>query len=167
MPASLFPIALDIVGSQWLLIPAVGVASAGVALVIGRSLFGRRQIAPRSPKKDSPPAPPDPFVHGSATERRIALRRSGKAVEVLITDAEVKEEPSRGWVVDRSTGGLCLEVIKEVEPGTVLSVRTVNAPKTVSWVQVEVKSCRAVDGNWEIGCQFVKTPPWSVMLLFG
>jgi hypothetical protein len=34
-------------------------------------------------------------------------------------------------------------------------------------VQLEVKNCRLVGSEYELGCQFVRTPPWSVLLLFG
>jgi hypothetical protein len=46
-------------------------------------------------------------------------------------------------------------------------VRTTNAPSSVPWVQIEVKSCRMIGKEHELGCRFVRTPPWSVMLLFG
>ena len=109
----------------------------------------------------------DPFIHGSALERRQALRRGGNPIAVLLTDVDIKAKPVSGWVVDRSTGGICVSVPEAVESGTVLCVRTANAPESVPWIQIEVKNCRPADGNWELGCQFVRTPPWSVLLLFG
>jgi hypothetical protein len=86
---------------------------------------------------------------------------------VFLSDAEHKTEAVDGWVTDRSTGGLAVVVGQPVEPGTILSIRTANAPDTVSWYQVEVRSCRPVEADWELGCQWVKAPPWSVLLLFG
>jgi hypothetical protein len=164
----LLPLALEY---QVWIVPVIGVASAGLALVMGRALLGRRRLKrPLRRRKTDLQATPedhDPFVHGSATERRNALRRGGNPVPVLVTDADVTRDPYRAWVLDRSTGGLCLAAPEEVATGTVLSVRTGNAPDTVPWVQMEVKSCREVDGNWELGCQFVKTPNWNTMLLFG
>jgi hypothetical protein len=88
-------------------------------------------------------------------------------VAILISDADAQAQPTNGWVVDRSTGGLCLSVPEAVTEGTVLSVRTTNAPNSVPWVQIEVKNCRLVGKEYELGCRFVRTPPWSVMLLFG
>jgi hypothetical protein len=154
----------------WIFPIMVGIACAGLALVMGRNLLARRRPdpGPATPKPKPDPTPvADPFVHGSATERRNALRRGGNPTPVLVTDQERTAEPFRAWVLDRSTGGLCLAVAEEVKPGTIFSVRAVNAPKTVPWVQVEVKSSREIDGNWELGCQFVKTPTWNVLLLFG
>lgn len=110
----------------------------------------------------------DPFVHGGTTDRRHALRRGGNPIAVIITDAEGQGEPLRGYVLDRSTGGLCLAVPEPVEEGSVISVKTTNAPQTTPWIQVEVRNCRPIsDSEWELGCKFEKTPPWGILLLFG
>jgi hypothetical protein len=159
--------------------PAVGVLAAVVVLFIGWMAARRRSAGsaagglPISPvgNKGSLSATPtgdaDPFLQGTNRERRGALRRGGNPVAILISNAEAQSEPTHGWVVDRSTGGLCLSVPEAVPEGTVLSVRTSNAPATVPWVQIEVKNCRLVGKEYELGCRFVRTPPWSVMLLFG
>jgi hypothetical protein len=149
---------------QWLA-PAAGVAVALVVLLISRLVSGRRKT--RETETSAPVEERDPFVHGGSSERRAALRRGGNPVAVLISDAETRAKPSTGWVIDRSTGGLCLSVPEPVVEGTVLSVRTSNAPESIPWVQLEVKNCRLVGKEYELGCQFVRTPPWSVLLLFG
>jgi len=110
----------------------------------------------------------DMFMQGAGSDRRRALRRGGNPVAVLITDAACKAEAQYGYVLDRSTGGLCLSVKGQIPEGTVLSVRTTNAPATVPWVQLEVRNCRKMNsGEYELGCKFLRTPPWSVLLLFG
>jgi len=156
--------------------PAVGVLAAIAVLVIGWMAARRRSggaIPLPSATRDkasaaaAPAAAADPFTEGTNRERRGALRRGGNPVAILISDADARAEPSHGWVVDRSTGGLCLSVPEAVAEGSVLSVRTSNAPTTVPWVQIEVKNCRLVGKEYELGCRFVRTPPWSVMLLFG
>jgi hypothetical protein len=162
--------------SEWspYLGPAVGVLAAGVVLFIGWIATRRRGSRarnfsappPLNLKAGSNPAG-DPFVQGANQERRGALRRGGNPVAILISDAEARADPTNGYVVDRSTGGLCLSVSNAIPEGTVLSVRTTNAPNTVPWVQIEVKNCRPVGSEYELGCRFVRTPPWSVMLLFG
>jgi hypothetical protein len=154
--------------SQWKewIAPVAGLGAAIVVLLAGLLLFGRRKrVRPIMPPLPAHTA--DPFLHGSAAERRSSLRRGGNPVAVLISDARARSEPVPGWVVDRSTGGLCLSVSDKLTPGTVLSVRTANAPEAIPWVQVEVKNCREAGSAYEVGCQFVRTPPWSVMLLFG
>ncbi len=48
-----------------------------------------------------------------------------------------------------------------------LSVRAANSSRGTPWIQIEVRSCRETGEDWELGCQFVKTPSWNVLLLFG
>ena len=158
--------------------PVAGLAAALVVFLICMLVIGwRRRTGRALPPVPSPSAgkasagkgatADDIFTHGSKTERRNAVRRGGNPIAILISDAEARSKPTNGYVIDRSTGGLCLTVPDEVMAGTVLSVRTLNAPESIPWVQVHVKSCRANAGEFELGCQFVRTPPWSVMLLFG
>lgn len=154
---------------EWVSV-ASGLLATALVLVIGSLLFRRRKVAYGAPpvvSRRGLSPDNDPFIHGSATERRQALRRVGNPVSVLVTNFEQTRPRFTGWVADRSTGGLCLSVPERVEPRTVLSVRTSNAPESVPWTQVEVRNCRQVEGGWELGCQFVRTPPWSVLLLFG
>ncbi len=108
----------------------------------------------------------DPFVAGSAGERRHAPRRRGGLVEVDVSDATGAAEPVRGRVVDRSVEGMCLWVEEAVPEHTILSVRPARQTRS-GWVQVEVRSCRAEDDGFEIGCRYVVTPTWSVRMLFG
>lgn len=146
-------------------IPAVGLFAAWLTLFAGRFVLSRWRAA-RAER--TPPGPAhDPFDHGSATERRDALRRKDNHVEVLVSDAEAQQEPVRAWVIDRSTGGLCLLLHEEVAPGTVLSVMPRQSPPGTPWVRAEVRSCRKDKAGYEVGCQFVRTPPWGVLLLFG
>ena len=125
---------------------------------------GSEGHGPEGPDQDSPS---DLFVGGRNKERRAALRRAGNAIPIYIADEKAEAEPITGWVLDRSTGGLCMSVEVEIEPNTVLSVRTRNAPESIPWWQIEVKSCRKSGKEYELGCMWVRTPPWSVLLLFG
>lgn len=72
-----------------------------------------------------------------------------------------------GMVVDRSVGGLCLNVSRLIEVGAVLSVKPSDATPMVPWTEIEVRSCRQEGEGWQIGCRFVRTPPWSVLMHFG
>lgn len=160
------PFGIDLPRWEIWVTPIIGLVSAGLALLMGHVLFGgrRRRFQPPTSERE---AQPDPFAYGSATERRASVRRKGKQIKVLISDAEALEAPVEGWVMDRSLGGLCLLVYRVMEPGTILSVRAAAAPQTTPWVQIEVKSSRHQENHWEIGCQYVRTPPWGVLLLFG
>jgi hypothetical protein len=145
----------------------MGMVATGLTLVAGRWLFARRAPRPTPRSQAGEASRPDPFEHGSSTEQRRALRRSGNPVEVLVSDAEVTAEPVPGWVLDRSVGGVCLALSDEVAAGTVLSLRPRQAPPGTPWVRAEVRTCKKAQDQFEVGCQFVRTPPWSILLLFG
>jgi hypothetical protein len=143
----------------------VGVFSTVLILVLGRLWLRRSRRLP-------PPAAglgvaQDPFYYGSASEKRSSSRRAGKLIKVLVTDAKAMAKPVEGWVLDRSMGGLGIALPEEFPEQTILSVRTVDAPREVPWIQVEVRRCQARGDRFEIGCQFLRTPSWSILLLFG
>jgi hypothetical protein len=100
------------------------------------------------------------------TERRQAPRRWGDPVQVSIWDGNPAMEPARGWIVNRSAGGLGVSAAQPVLEGTVLSVRVAVAPDSLGWTQLQVKSCVPSTGRWMLGCQFLQTPPREVLLMF-
>jgi hypothetical protein len=118
-------------------------------------------------------APPRPIYLSQSPspvgtpENRKHLRRDGGPVEVLISDAQAKAEPKPGSVINRSVGGLRLQVSEPATVGTTLCVRAVLAPEEVPWVRLKVKSCRQQGNYWELGGMFEAELPWSVLLLFG
>jgi hypothetical protein len=153
--------------------PAVGVTIALLVASVGYLLLGPRTPSPKTSPCPAP-APPqpkdpdyDPFLDGAALERRYGPRRKGNAVAVLISNAQATTDPFPGLVIDRSVGGLRLAVDRSLPKNVILSVRATNAPENVAWAQVEVKNSVPHGTNWELGCEFVRTPPWSVLLLFG
>jgi hypothetical protein len=103
----------------------------------------------------------------SYADRRGAVRRDGSVVRVLLSAPVFRNGVSEGFVLDRSTGGLRIAVTTELEPGSTMQVRTVNAPENVGFVTVIVRSCRPSGEFFEAGCEFEKTPPWNVLLPFG
>jgi hypothetical protein len=151
--------------TTWVIPLAVGLGATVLVLLVGWIISRQKRAAIR--RITAGTEAHDPFTEGTKQERRGASRRGGNPIAILISDAEVRATPSPGWVIDRSTGGLCLSVNDPIVEGTILSVRTSNAPETIPWVQLEVKNCRLVGREYELGCQFVRTPPWSVLLLFG
>lgn len=151
-------------------IPVIGALSASLAFLVGRRWFIAQPPRPAAAK---PPAAPEGAVKLSSTvvkkvetDRRSAPRRKGNRIEVYLTD-DSKRPPIMGWVVDRSMGGLCMIVEKPLPEGAVLNVRPRKAPQTAPWTPIEIRSCRADEGEWEVGCQFLKTPQWNDLLLFG
>jgi hypothetical protein len=152
--------------SDFLLPSLVGLGAALLAIA-GLHFFSRGRSAQAPPSPSGPQPEFDPFVQGSATEQRKAYRRAGNPIEVLLRTPGTGQEPKRGWVVNRSTGGLRLDVDQLVEEESVLEVRPSNAPPITPWVEVKVKDCRRTTDGWHLGCQFVRTPPWALLLMFG
>jgi hypothetical protein len=108
----------------------------------------------------------EPPEHSYA-DRRGAVRREGTVVRVLLAAPPFRNGVGEGFVLDRSTGGLRIAVTTPLEPGITVQVRATNAPETVGFVGVLVRSCRKTGEFFELGCEFEKTPPWNVLLLFG
>lgn len=132
-------------------------------------LFGDPARPPSAPPQwvQAPPAAEvDPFRSGGGGEKRGSLRRQGTVVRVAVADADFNEM-EHAWVVDRSVGGLGLALSKPLAPGTALCVRPLAAADVAGWVEVTVRNCSPQGERWKVGCQFVRTPPWSILLLFG
>lgn len=108
----------------------------------------------------------DPPDHSYA-DRRGSMRREGSLVRVILAAPSFRNGFGEGIVLDRSTGGLRITVATPIEPGTSMQVRAANAPESIDPVGVLVRSCRKTGEFFEIGCEFEKTPPWNVLLLFG
>ena len=103
-------------------------------------------------------------------EQRVLRRRNGNPVEVYVAPPEAKEDPGVGSVLDRSMGGMRLAVYHDTAVGTILAIRPVRADNMVPWVELEVRSCKPsteMPGQFELGCQYVKSPHYSIQLLFG
>ncbi len=103
----------------------------------------------------------------SFANRRASVRRDGVPVQIVLTSPTLRSGQDDGYVLDRSTGGLRVAVNAAIPAGTVLQVRAGNAPDTVPWVTILVRSCRDAGPHYELGCEFERTPPWNVLLLFG
>jgi PilZ domain len=162
------------VPSPNLLLPvAVGVF-AGLGLVGLIHFFGRmrqraalaRAGAQASTETDEQPTS-DPFVHGSGSEQRKAFRRVGNPIEVSVVNVTSQGPQLKGYVVNRSVGGLGLQMENSFDVLTELRIRPINAPPIAPWVEVVVRNVHKADRGFEIGCQFVKIPPWPVLMLFG
>jgi hypothetical protein len=157
----------------WWTVPVMGLAVAGLALLAGRH-FVRRRKSPAAPVASTPseksaPARPgaDPFFAGGSSERRAALRRNGRTVEVDLTDPKGDLPALVGCDADRSVGGLGLLTPKPLPVGSVWNAQPRNAAKTAPLVGVEIRSCTPFEGEWKLGCKFTKTPNYAVLLMFG
>ncbi len=108
----------------------------------------------------------DPFLVGSASEKRSLLRRGGLSVPVTLCRA-AGGTPIAACVVDRSLKGLGVLVDRPFTRGSLLTVRPNGShAKTIS-VQIEVRNCRQKGNQWLLGCHFLQAPPANVLMLLG
>lgn len=147
--------------------PVAGVGATALVAALGYFIFLRQRPKGPPPPPTPPPQQPDPFDYGAAGEQRKAIRRRGNHTKVVVGNAEGNQELGIGWVIDRSMGGVCLTMDEAIAVGSILSIKPLNAPGNLPWVQIEIRSCRKRDVHWELGCMFVRPPAWSVLLLFG
>ncbi len=103
----------------------------------------------------------------SLSDRRASVRREGTLVKIMATSPAFKNGTNPGYVLDRSTGGLKLALEAGMAPGSSMQIRANHAPETTPWVTVIIRNCTDTGEHFEMGCEFEKTPPWNVLLLFG
>lgn len=101
------------------------------------------------------------------SDRRTSVRREGTPIKILVTSPAFENGTNPGYVLDRSMGGLKLALQSGMTPGSSMQIRANHAPETTPWVTVIVRSCVDTGEHYEMGCEFEKTPPWNVLLLFG
>jgi hypothetical protein len=136
----------------------MGLAVAALCFVLGRS-FLRRPAGPAASALDLLPR--------WVGDRRTGLRRKGNVVVVDLDDPVGKVQEQSGCVLDRSTGGLRLLVHHAVEVGTLLRVRPRTGGDTLPWSEVTVRSCQLDSGIYQRGLQFLKTPGYNTLMMFG
>jgi PilZ domain len=150
---------------QSLAIPAAGMVVTFLVLGAGFFWISKRKAKPSA--LDAVPSP-DPFLQGPQSDRRQTPRRAGQAIKVSIQFANDQKTVFEGFVMDRSMGGLRLLLERPLATNQMLNVRSTDAPQSVTWVQVQVRrSYQLPDKSYEVGCQFIRTPPWAVLLTFG
>ncbi len=159
---------LDFVADHWHqgLAPAIGALVTIAVAYLGFRLFRRRPPAAPSPTITTGRRL-DPFALGASRERRVAPRRTGNPIKVLLTDVGLKGQPEAGLIIDRSLGGLGILTRRYAAPGALLAVRAAAAPVTVPWTEVEVRSCLKEGSDWKMGCKYIKSPGTGVLLYFG
>lgn len=147
----------------------VGVAIAIVVIAMVLSRTRRPDVMKLTqsplPAASSPPDR-DPFIQGSATDKRQTPRRTGNPVRVLITEIGRSSSPREAWVADRSLGGLCLRTREAILEGTKLRVCAADSSSKAR-VEVKVRSCNKGQSGWMVGCQFVVAPAADILWEFG
>jgi hypothetical protein len=121
-------------------------------LQLESSLFLKRTLSPAPAQRGRP-------------ERRTSARLKGRQVRVSVKNAQTGQKLFEGWVLDRSQGGLGLSVPEQVAPGTILTLRSTSLAGSHA-VEVEARNSRADGDRWVLGCRFLRSPRWEVMLQF-
>lgn len=146
---------------QFWLIFSIGMAAAAMAFLMGRKVLDHSNKDPRKNAKDLAN-----LLVDNAQDRRSDPRRKGNSVEVDLCDPRGRVDTFGGYVLDRSRGGVGLMVPFEVPVGTTLNVRP-RVNHNPHSIPIEVRSCRPNQDGYLLGCQFVQTPPWNILMLFG
>jgi hypothetical protein len=97
-------------------------------------------------------------------DRRLTPRRK-KLMRIAVRN-ESTDEHVGGWIIDRSLGGMCISVPNPIEAGALLAVRRGTAPQSIPWVELRVLNVREQGTTWELGCEYIRTPTWEVLLQF-
>jgi hypothetical protein len=137
------------------------------ALLAEMPARARRAPASTAPAS-APEGPPEGWqgLTQGGVERRAGRRRWGNPTEVYV-NLPLGAGRLHGLVINRSTGGLALFLDREVPVGTVIKVRSIEAPVSVPGIEAEVRYCRDAGKNFLIGCQFSGEVPWNVRVWFG
>jgi hypothetical protein len=109
----------------------------------------------------------DPGFFGDPNWDRPRRFRYGNPTEVEFTSSSLSK-PGHGLVFRQSADALGVLVDQKTAIGTLLQIRSAEAPDNIPWVEVEVTSCQKVwKKNFIISCHFRCDVPWNVRVWFG
>jgi hypothetical protein len=155
-------------------VPVAGLVSAGLLTFFGMSWFrrkpgGARAVANRPALCLVPDLAPARRTKAgwNGTERRAHRRARVMTLEILVREVGSAQKPHTGLVLDRSLGGLGIELPEAVAVGQNLQFRLRKWDKKANWVTAEVRYCRRKGEAWRVGCQFLDVSAWEVMNIFG
>jgi hypothetical protein len=150
------------VDGQLLLILGAGLGAAMLVILMGVVFLRQRQTRPSA---KTPSLSSDDSWDG--IDRREHERRSSIVPAVEIASPESSAIVTTGVIVDKSLGGLGLEVEEEIPEGARFRLRLRDAGPDADWALLEVRYARPKGNVWRIGCQFVDMSEWDVMQWLG
>lgn len=88
-------------------------------------------------------------------------------IRVFVLDPQdAIQEPTVGWVVDRSHGGVCLAYTRRgLKLGDVLMIQRPSARDDQPWVEVRIRNGRWRKSQLELGCELGQNRDWADALL--
>jgi hypothetical protein len=140
---------------EWL-VPVAGLISAGVITFLGIRLLYKFQAERERARRQQ-----------ARRERRAHRRSRPQVREVLVRAAGEETEPRTAAILDRSQGGVGIELKEKSAVGQRFQLRLRNWSPEAAWVNVEVRHCRPHGDSWRVGCQFLDVSTWEVIHLFG
>lgn len=159
------------------MLPALGVIasylSPSLPALLGTSVFGLTAstgqlitdcLGGRSPEDFTSTESGNPMGRGA--ERRRDFRNYSSPVRIEVAFPRLKRRAD-GWAVDHSAGGLALHLESRPRLWEVVEVCPCTVPGLKVWVRALITNCRMEADAWRAGCQFLDTPPWGVLRLFG
>lgn len=99
---------------------------------------------------------------------RRAWPRFERRIRVLFMPEDCAlDEPYGGWIVNGSRGGIRLMLqTPGIEEGTVLQLRLPKSRGEDHWVPVKVMNRIIRDGEYELGCEFLRPVLHETAVLF-
>jgi hypothetical protein len=105
----------------------------------------------------------DGELRGTRPERRATPRRAC-SVQLQVTDGD-DSWAAAALALEHSLGGVRLLLAAPAPVGGLLRVRPARSGDEEPWTELRVRYCRPdPGGGWQVGCQFCRTPPWTLFV---
>jgi hypothetical protein len=157
---------VDVSQLQFWLAVGAGLLVSLLALSVGwRTL--RQPTTERMPEVDSVLDEKPQDDRNVRREKRRAHRRKGRTTEILIADKDFRNPKWRGYVIDRSALGLRLFSERPADVDDQLNVQVMRPANDMPWIEVAVIHCKPLHDGFELGCKFIHSPSWNLLLTFG
>jgi hypothetical protein len=69
--------------------------------------------------------------------------------------------------VDRSIKGLRVSLDHELPVGNLFHVRVCHQDPPMPWLEVRVMHNKPSGGSYDVGLEFISSPTWNILLMFG
>jgi hypothetical protein len=113
------------------------------------------------------PLPGETHFEINDLERRAWPRFQRRIRVLFLPDDCALDEPYGGWIVNGSRGGVRLVLqTAGIAEGTVLSLRLPKSHGDSPWIPVRVLNLTMKEGEYELGCEFLRPVLQETAVLF-